>query len=49
MLKFNYVEIVDCGFHYEIKSIIANTTDFGTNSNKENYLPLSTVALHHQN
>lgn len=44
MIKFNYVEIEDCGFYYQIKNIISNTTDFGTDSNKENHLPLSTVA-----
>lgn len=44
MIKYNFVEVVDCGFHYNIKNILANTVDFGTDTNKENFLPLSTVA-----
>lgn len=44
MIKFNYVEVEDCGYHYNIHNIIANTVEFGTEVNKENFLPLSTMA-----
>lgn len=40
MIKFSYVEVADCGFHYAILSIVPNTID----ACKDSFLPLSTVA-----
>jgi len=44
MIKFYYVEVKDCGHHYTINNILPNTVEFGTDVNKENFLPLSSIA-----